>query len=246
MHRLFRISCLFLLALTPWVSFGQTPDYSEYAALLKKYVRPDGVKYSAWHQSTDDREKLKAILAEWEIVALPELSENAQKAFFINLYNAAMLDIVLDHYPLQSVATIEENFGIFRQDRIPLAGEKLSLDQIEKGILLQAFSDPRIHFAVNCASESCPPLRAEPFTEAKLEAQLDEQTIAFARSPRAARVNTGEQTIAYSELFQWYDADFAGDNPAEYLNQYREDKLPLSFDVSWIRYDWMLNESILE
>ncbi|WOO39736.1 DUF547 domain-containing protein [Rubellicoccus peritrichatus] len=228
-------------SVTAWAN---SVDYSEYDRLLKAYVDEDGVRYQAWHDNEADVEALNTFLEEAAKVDVPSLSKEEQKAFYINLYNAAMLQIVLEKYPLKSVKYIGlMPFSIFKKERIPQGDQLLSLDMIEKGILLKEYFDPRIHFAVNCASESCPPLRNEPFVGEKLEQQLDEQTRKFANSRHAARTNKRYRKTAYSELFKWYQDDFPVSNPAEYLNQYREKPLDPSFGVLWIRYDWSLNES---
>ncbi len=219
------------------------PDYSKYEELLETYVKVDGVHYSAWAENDDDKATLEAFIEHMGQVAVDELSAVAQVAFYINLYNAAMLQIVLENYPLESVKTIGVlPFSVFKKDLITLGDSKVSLDDIEKGILLNKYFDPRIHFALNCASESCPPLRAEPFTGVRLETQLQAQTELFAESERAARVDEAGRSIAYSELFKWYSDDFADKSPAEYLNQYRREALPTNYLVKWIPYDWSLNE----
>ncbi|MEM0967237.1 MAG: DUF547 domain-containing protein [Verrucomicrobiota bacterium] len=221
-----------------------SPDYSVYAELLDRYVTPDGVLYDQWFSNPNDLADLDDVLAEFAQVDYTQLEPNEATAFLINLYNAAMIAAVFDHYPLDSVRSIGLlPFSIFRRDFIELNGEKVSLDEVEKGILLEEFGDPRIHFAVNCASESCPALRGEPFTGDALDAQMDEQTRLFANGPHAAKVSLEEESTAYSELFKWYDADFPGDDPATYLNQYRDDPLPEGFSVEWIPYDWALNST---
>lgn len=220
------------------------PDYTAYAQLLNSYVTEDGVDYAAWAEQAADVAALNNFVTQLGQSDLTTLSRSEQKALYINLYNAAMLQAVLEHYPIESVTQIGLiPFRVFKQDFIPLGAEKVSLDTVEKGILLKEFFDPRIHFAVNCASESCPPLRSEPFTGPNLEAQLDEQTRLFANSDRAARVDSKGKTIAFSELFKWYDQDFDGQNPAEYLNRYLAIKLPLNYETDWIDYDWSLNET---
>ena len=217
-------------------------DYTDYARLLERYVAEDGVRYEAWSDDPDDLtalEDLLAALASVEVAALPPAS---QKAFYINLYNAAMLQAVFGHWPVASVKEIgPKPFSIFTKRFIAQGERRLSLDDVEKEILLKDYFDPRIHFAVNCASESCPPLRAEPFVAERLEAQLKAQTRLFARSQRAARVDRTKKRVAYSSLFNWYAGDFRGDNPADYLNHYRADRIPTDFGIGWIPYDWSLN-----
>lgn len=155
-----------------------------------------------------------------------------------------MLQAVFKEYPLRSVTEIGLiPFSVFKKEFIEQGKRRLSLDDVEKGILFEDVFDPRIHFAVNCASESCPPLLDVPYTGKALEAQLEQQTRAFAQSARAARVVVGKGRIQYSELFKWYDDHFEGDNPAEYLNRYREMALPENLKTDWIKYDWSLNQS---
>lgn len=221
---------------------GQAIDYSDYARLLDRYVTASGVRYDAWFKNKADLKALDDFLAELAQVDLTEYSEDETVAFYINLYNAAMLQAVFKNYPIKSVKDIgDAPFSIFKKPFIKQNGRTLSLDGIEKGILLKDYFDPRIHFAVNCASESCPPLLAEPFTADKLEAQMEKQIRAFAHSTRAAQVNKRKKSIQFSELFNWYAKDFAVTNPAEYLNRYRSKALPLDYKTDWIKYDWSLN-----
>jgi hypothetical protein len=222
----------------------QPIDYSEYQRLLETYVVRAGVRYDAWSENEADLQALEDFLDYASGVDVPEHPREAQVAFYINLYNAAMLQAVFDHYPLDSVKDIGLlPFSIFKKDFIQQGDRMLSLDTIEKEILLKEFFDPRIHFAVNCASESCPPLMEVPFVAARLDEQLDRQTRAFANSARAARVSIDETSVAYSELFKWYADDFGVENPGEYLNRFRESPLPLDFKVEWIDYDWALYSS---
>ena len=218
----------------------QPIDYSDYTRLLETYVTEVGVRYQAWYEHENDLVALNQFLEELSQIDISRYAEDEQKAFYINLYNAAILQAVFKSYPLDSVKDIGLiPFSIFKKKFIEQNGRKLSLDVVEKGILLKDFFDPRIHFAVNCASESCPPLLTEPYLGQTLEAQLDVQTRAFADSTRAARI-TKDRT-RYSELFKWYKDDFAVENPADYLIRYREKPLPMWAKVDWIEYDWSLN-----
>ena len=232
-----------ILSGLPYAGAQPVPDYREYGRLLETYVMPGGVNYDGWHQSALDQVALDNLLAEWSKVDPDSLSRTESTAFLINLYNAVMIDQVLEHYPINSVRDIGLlPFAVFRRDIIALNGEKVSLDEIEKGRLLKDYFDPRIHFAVNCASISCPPLRATPYTGGTLDQQLEEQTRLFAESPHAARIGEDGETTYYSELFKWYQDDFPGENPAVYLNRFRDEPLPVENRVGWIDYDWNLNE----
>lgn len=232
-----------LLLLISWCSLAAV-DYTDYADLLERYVKESGVDYAGWYANKADLALLDAVLLDFAGVDLADLSDAEQKAFYINLYNAAMLQVVFQHYPVASVTEIgEQPFDVFKQAFIQQGGRLLSLDDVEKGILLKDYFDPRIHFAVNCASESCPPLRAEPFVADRLEAQMAAQTRHFAESSRAAQVDHEAKRTAYTSLMNWYKADFdcALPTPACYLNQYRSEALPLDYAVDWIEYDWALN-----
>jgi len=232
-----------LLACTPLWSAGDDDFYSVYGQLLQKYVHDDRVDYAAWKNNQEDLSALKVHLRRMGQIRL-ELLNNAEKqAFFINLYNAAMLQAVLEDYPTESVTEILPAYGVFRQEFIQLGDQKVSLDHVEKDILLERWDDPRHHMAVNCASISCPPLRAEPYTGAKLETQLEEQTKLFANSFHAAQVDRGNRVVYVSLLFDWYADDFPGKTPMHWLNYFREKRLPVGYEVKFIEYDWSLNES---
>ncbi|HBR93696.1 MAG TPA: DUF547 domain-containing protein [Opitutae bacterium] len=211
-------------------------DSTRYQTVFQTFGEDMGDTPDDWYRFyLDPRTKL---------VDVAQLSPAQQKAFYINLYNAGMLQAVLERYPIKSVKSIGLiPFSIFKKDYTQQGERSLSLDDIEKGILLQKFPDPRIHFAVNCASVSCPPLRAEPYRGAQLEAQLEEQTRLFAASDQAARGDASKRRTAYSELFKWYASDFGVSQPALFLNRYRSQPLPTEYDVIWIDYDWSLNQS---
>jgi len=222
--------------------FSEPSFYQPYAALLARYVEPTGVDYRAWRASNHDIQALDGFLESMAAVQVEQLDDAQQQAFFINLYNAGMIRAVLQHYPIATVTEILPGFGIFKKKFIRLGDRMLSLDGIEKGILLERWDEPRHHFAVNCASESCPPLRAEPFTGSKLDEQLDEQTQRFANSKHAAQVRQPEGKIYVSSLFNWYADDFPLE-PVAYLNQYRGQPLSNQLPVGFIDYDWALNET---
>jgi hypothetical protein len=231
---------------TALVFIGQAAavEHSAYGQLLSKYVNDDGVDYPAWHRQQSDRQALADVLADYGRIRSSELPANERKALLINLYNAAMIQAVLEHYPIDSVTEIGLiPHSVFKKRWIDFDGAKVSLDDIEKGTLLKDYPDARVHFAVNCASVSCPPLRAEPFVGSRLDAQLDEQTRRFAASPFAAEVDDRRRRTAFSKLFKWYKDDFGVEDPAEYLNRYRSTPLPTGYTVDWQPYDWALNQS---
>jgi len=214
-----------------------------YTALLQKYVHPDGVDYAQWSQNETDKMDLVEYCDELAATRVNELTNARQKAYFINLYNALMIREVLRHYPIDSVKAIAPEFGVFEKKVVEVEGRAYSLDEIEKTVLLQRWDDPRIHFAVNCASASCPPLRAEPYRGPELDQQLKEQAIVFIRSERAIRIDGKNQLVALNPIFEWYAHDFPGEDIRVYLNRFREQKLRLDWDLKYFDYDWSLNAS---
>ena len=241
-----RCRCIFIiflsnLTLYSFASGAELTAYEDYARLLKTYVKNTGVKYKDWYNNKNDVEALRQVINDFSYVEVESLTGNEQKAFYINLYNAATLQAILDNYPLQSVTEILPEFGIFKKKWITLGEAQLSLDEIEKWILLKKFPDARIHFALNCASRSCPPLAATPFRAASLEEQLDKQAKTFAHSKHAVTIDNKNKTLKFSQLFQWYANDFGHKKPAIYLNQYRKTPLPEDYKTDWIRYNWSLN-----
>jgi hypothetical protein len=216
-------------------------DYTSYNQLLAKYAKTNGVDYKTLVTNKSDKQSLDQLVKDWSVIDSAKLRTKERAAFRINLYNAAMLTVVLDKYPLKSVTNIGIPFSVFKRSFITTPTGKISLDTLEKKQLLKDFPDPRVHFAVNCASVSCPPLRNEAFTGVKLEQQLNEQAKQFVSSKHAVRVKGN--TAEYSSLFDWHKKDFGSSNPAEIINKYSDTKISTKLQVKWIKYDWSLNES---
>jgi hypothetical protein len=231
-------STLFALSLAQLAS---AQDYSSYNQLVQKYAKANGVAYKAWKANPTDSAAIDSILKDWSKIDATKLSKNDRAAFRINLYNAAMISEVLDNYPLTSVTTFGKPFSVFKKNYISTPQGKISLDTLEKKQLLGDFPDARVHFAVNCASVSCPPLRAEAYTGDQLEKQLAEQARLFVATPHAVQIKGS--TAHYSSLFDWYKKDFDESNPAKVINKYAAKKIPTNLKVLWIKYDWNLNEA---
>jgi hypothetical protein len=217
-----------------------------YAELLDKYVTPTGVRYQPWTLSPRDSAKLDSALVSLAKTPLPA-SGNARKAYLINAYNLGMLSIVLQQYPLGSVKDIAPSFGVFKQKRLILGGQKFSLDDIEKNLLLKEFPDARIHFAVNCASRSCPPIAPKPYRAEMLEVQLDASVkAALDSNPLAIQFDPAAKTANLSSLFDWYAPDFqrdGGGTALGFINRYKSSPLPASVKIKFQPYDWSLNEA---
>ena len=234
--------CIVLLA-TATFSRAAEPWEAEYGRLLAKYVTTAGtVKYKEWKADAADVAALQKITDQIGVGGPADGSRNGRFAFHINAYNAWMLRTVLDAYPIKSVRDVAPLFGVFTQPRIMLGGKKVSLNHLEKNVLIPEFKDPRVHFAINCASTSCPPLLNAPFTSAKLNAQLDGQSKAFANG--GGGVQASGKKVQVSKIFDWYSADFKASGEAiGFLNKYRTETIPAGTKLSYSDYDWSLNEA---
>ena len=175
-----------------------------------------------------------------------------QQAYWINLYNALTVQLILDNYPVKSITKLGESlfaFGPWDDDAAVVQGKTLSLNHIEHKILRPIWKDPRIHYAVNCASYSCPNLSAKAFTAKNTEQLLNDGAIAYVNHPRGVTVK-GEDLLI-SSIYDWYLVDF-GDNQKsllKHLKQYAKPDLKKQLDAFNSKrgdiehnYDWSLNE----
>lgn len=250
--------------------FAQTFDH-EHAAwtvLLKKHVvlleagKASQVRYAGM---ATDRAALRAYLSQLSAVppaAFQAFSKPQQMAFLINAYNAYTVDLILTRYPkLESIKDLGSLLqSPWKKEFVPLLGRTMSLDQIEHENLRARgrHDDPRIHFAVNCASVGCPMLREEAFVADRLEAQLAEQTQRFVSDHSRNRYDAGAGRLEVSKIFDWYGEDFRLGHKgiaslpaffARYSNQLadapadREKVRGAQLPITFLDYDWKLNDA---
>lgn len=223
---------------------GAVVDHAIYAQLLHRYVHNGQVNYDGFKQ---DESKLDRYLAVLEAVDPQDLEKNEQFAFYANAYNAWTIKAILSKYP--QLSSVKElgifNTGPWKKKIVRLNGQVLSLDDIEHDILRPRFKDPRVHFAINCAAYSCPPLRADPYVGSRLDAQLDEATRAFINNPD--RNYLEGDTLYLSKIFKWFAEDFDRD-PVAYVLRYADGSFKselsarrTSLRVKYLTYDWSLN-----
>ena len=209
------------------------PSHAPFSALLKSYVSPAGqVDYAGLKGQSAQLDAYLATLRDNPPVK--SWTQNERLAYWINAYNAATLDLIVDNYPLSSIQDLD-NGKPWDVKRIKLGDATYSLNDIENEIIRKRFDEPRIHFAVNCAATSCPPLRNEAFVAARLDAQLEEQTRAFLTNDRYTKLAGNE--LQLSKIFDWYAADFP--DVLGFVGQYRT--VPTGTSVSYKEYDWSLN-----
>lgn len=230
---------------------AMTVDYSGYDRLLHRYVKDGTVNYEGFRKEAG---VLQAFLDEITSIHPEGLgSQEAQMACWINTYNACVIKGVLDHTPLQSVMKIP---GFFDKITYTVGGESLSLNQIEtRG---RAFHDPRIHFAVVCASSSCPLLRPEAYVPERLKEQLQDQARGFlANAQRGLRLDEAAGVAHLSQIFKWYATDFVSggvltklmgsDKIIKALEPYMDDitrrkVVSRTWKIDYMPYDWTLNK----
>ncbi len=252
MVRLFLLSLIFVsLFSCHSESLGQAgtqaPNHNPWTVLLQKHVTEQGnVNYEGFIQ---DKIALESYLntlsntppdkATW--------SEAEQLAYWINAYNAFTVKLIVDNYPVKSIQDLHPTIKIpllntvWHKKFFQIGGKDASLDQIEHAILRKEFDEPQIHFAINCASVSCPPLRNEAFTATKLEQQLTEQAAIFINHPAYNKIQASD--IEVSKIFSWFSGDFKKNGSLiDYLNKYSEVKINAKAKVDYMDYNWDLNE----
>lgn len=211
-------------------------NHDIFDGLLKKYVSSKGVvDYIGLKREEAVLLKYCRLL---EAQTLDEKwSRDEKLAFWINAYNAYTIQMILKKYPIKSIMDLDGG-KVWDRKFILLDGKTLSLNNIENDIIRPQFKDPRIHFAVNCAAKSCPPLLNQTFVPQRLNQQLESQTKAFINDVDYNLIEKNK--VKVSKIFEWYQVDFA--NLVEYLNRYSSVRIEEGTKVEFEEYDWGLNE----
>ncbi|PSR55591.1 DUF547 domain-containing protein [Adhaeribacter arboris] len=210
---------------------------SEADAFLKKYVSDGKVAYAAIKK---EGQAIQVLSSRISSINLTNASENSKKAFYINAYNLLVIQAVSNLYPLKSVM---DKPGFFDKTLYTVAGEKLTLNDLEKKKLLQPYPDARLHFALACAAISCPPLASFAYSPDEIDSQLNNRTKLTLNNPVFIRVNSKNRQVLLSKIFDWYKNDFTKDNQTvlSFLNTYRTDKIPGNYQLGYYEYNWSLN-----
>jgi hypothetical protein len=236
---------------------AQAVDTSAYAGLLEAHVKPGsigGIRLSVvdYRGIQSDPNYAKALQAFAAVTPAQLQGKNERLAFWINAYNLLAIKAVLDQYPVKSIKDGGSLLqSIWKKKVGTVAGKAYALDDIENGILRKDFTEPRIHFAIVCASLSCPDLRAEPYTAERLDAQLDEATRAFLANPAKGLVPGSDgKTAKASSIFKWFGEDFgAVGGVSKFILTKAEPALAARIaglteaGLSYLEYDWSLNDS---
>jgi len=246
---------------------GQTlPDHDPFSLVLAEVVQGARVDYARLKANRRGLDRYLASLAATTPAGLAAASKNAQLAFWINAYNACMLRLVVDHYPIRRggagvfggirnrLAGYPDNSpwqirNVFTRKHCEIAGELRSQDDIEHAIIRPTFQEPRIHFAVNCAALSCPVLWPEAYTAGPLDEQLDRAVRHLMADPEHFSLQGGPPaTLTLNRVLDWYSGDFGGEEGlkrffARYLDGSQRALVESpGTRVEFFEYDWTLND----
>jgi hypothetical protein len=236
-------------------SSSTTVDHSDWDRFLSSYLvtdHPSGINRVRYAEvSSEDKQRLDSYLEDLQSVGVSGLNGSEQKAYWINLYNAATVKVILDHYPVTSITKINLSSSLFSRGPwdakfLKIEGEEVSLNDIEHRILRPIWKDPRVHYAVNCASMGCPNLQDRAYTAANLEALLEKGAREYVGHPRGVSLKGNKLTL--SSIYDWFQEDFESSKEGvlrhvrRYARQELADQLEsfkgrISYD-----YDWSLNE----
>ncbi len=233
----------------------ETIEISAWNEILAAYVVEgyDGLnRFSYGAVTADDRQKLKQFIGAQTALAISDYARPAQKAYWINLYNAVTIDVVLDAYPVESIRDIDISPGLFSdgpwgKELVSVDGEDLTLNDIEHRILRPIWQDARIHYAVNCSSIGCPNLQAVGFTAENVEELLEAGARAYVNSPRGVSISEGRVTI--SSIYDWFFEDFGTteEDVLAHLLGYADEGLAAELrsvgELHETAYDWSLNDA---
>jgi hypothetical protein len=231
----------------PSLAFDQ--NHTEWATVLKTFTEDGWVDYAALKVSRAGLDSYSKEVGEVSKEAYEAWSKEEKIAFWINAYNAFTVQTIVDHYPTKSIKKIPNVWG---EKRFLVLGEKRSLNQIEHDILRKEFKEPRIHFALVCASIGCPALKDSPYTGKDLNSQLDSQVRDFLSDKSKAVYDEKTGTLQLSPIFKWYGEDFKefggvlgfiSLKAKHYLPNEMEGKITPKTKISWLGYNWDLNET---
>lgn len=218
---------------------GNTLDtfFGKADAFLSANIKNGRVPYKAIKEKPAQFNELIQLTGN---VSLGDATDAEKKAFYINAYNILTINAIIENGIPSSPMDIA---GFFDTIKHNVAGKKLTLDEIEKGILFPEYGDARVHFAVVCAALGCPQLQPEAYKPEKLDQQLNQAAKESLNRDYFTRVNKESKSVQVSQLFNWYKEDFLkeADSVLSYINRYRTEKIPINYTVDYYEYDWSLN-----
>jgi Protein of unknown function, DUF547 len=247
---------LTLVAASAAPARAAAPDLSAWGGLLGRYYDPaHGMKYGAL--KAREAATLAEIRRRLATVDVASLSRPDQLAYWINLYNVSVVSIVVDRYPVASIRDLSTDpivrLNVFKKPTVQVKGGALSLNDVENAKIREGFKDPRIHFAINCAAKSCPPLRTEPYAGARIGEQLDDQARRFLDGPTGVHLEKDGDTLLVhtTKIMGWFGKDFErwSGGQLAFLRAHlpaaeakRIDDAGGKVKIEYDGYDWKLND----
>jgi hypothetical protein len=219
-------------AVVPVLSYVDDADN-----LLKRYVNSaGGVDYDGLKQASGELDRVAAGLRK---AYNPSMGGNEGLAYYINLYNVHTLKLIIDNYPVASIKGLHGGQP-WKHKWIDLGGTMYSLDHIEHTVIRPTYNDPRIHFAVNCAAATCPPLLNAAYRAATVDDQLESQTRKFINNKAYNQITS--DALKLSKIFKWYGDDFAAEGVVPFIDRYTDVNISAQASIDYLDYDWALNK----
>ncbi|MGR6860501.1 DUF547 domain-containing protein [Aliivibrio salmonicida] len=221
-----------------------TISHQYWQQTLDKYLTTQG-EYTLFDYASiteADELILNSYLRQMRRIDPREYKKSEQYAYWVNLYNAITVKIILDNYPIKSITKLGGvfSFGPWGEDVVTVAGKTLTLNDIEHRILRPIWNDPRTHYAVNCASLGCPNLQPKAFTARNSEQLLDKAAKEFINSKKGVLVTNNNTQL--SSIYDWFAIDFGNQQQLfEHLKKYRPELTSFTGDISY-DYNWTLNQ----
>ena len=219
------------------------PDHGPWTKLLQTHVDNQGwVSYNGF---VKDSTKLNVYLESLSDCApTNKLSKEEKLAYWINVYNAFTVKLIVDHYPVESIKDIKRGIpfinSVWEMDFFQIDGNDFDLSKVEHDILRKEFDEPRIHFAIVCASKSCPRLLNEAFDPDKIEQQLELQAKNFIND--SSKNELGSDQVSISSIFKWFKGDFTGSGSLMvFIQKYSDSEVSATARIKYLEYDWSLN-----
>lgn len=247
-------------------------NMKDYADVLSAYVDDEGmVCYRGLQSNRAPLDRYVASMARLDPKVYGAWNDKQKIAFWINAYNSLTLRVIIDHYPIKSGGflsgmrfpknSIRQISGVWDKIEYAVMGRQMTLDAIEHETLRKQFDEPRIHMALVCAAMGCPPLRNEPYTGDRLDAQLEEESREFLRNPEKFRIDRESNTVYLSSIFEWFGGDYSNKYQTEEFQQADASVRPVlefvsrhvrdqdaqylkkqEYRIEHLDYNWTLNE----
>lgn len=231
---------MFLLTTSAVITFAQSDTlfFNKVNTFLINNVESGRINYSALKFNDQGLSELVKLIGDMN---LKGKSDDFKLAFYINAYNLLVIYQVLKHYPVESPMDVH---GFFKLNKFLVAGEQLSLDEIEFKKIVEPYKDPRIHFGLGCAARSCPFLYDNAYTPEHVQEQLQFRAEIIIDRPNYVSIDEKNKTVTLNKIFFWYKNQFeeSAGSLIAYINKYKFYKVPADYQITFSEYDWRLNK----